>query len=257
VFGGDFGLGYHFWHDATQTALCVPPKGGSSAMKYALLMAGHPHLGVLVPEQPSRVHGFSHLVLVKRKSQIVEAKQRIFVARSPLRRVISAFLSKFVLVPEDKIIGGICKLAEISPEDMTFRTYVQTLAIMPDTYLDPHFCSQEHFFCLPFKKYKVISIEGQATRGYSHVLNAIHPDASENFRTIETQAENRTFGCVRDGAWPIVSGRLADVPVKRLRYLRLNGGALPAAEFLFDGCEALVNTRYAFDAELNKSALAA
>jgi hypothetical protein len=256
VFGGEFGIGHHYWHGPTRTAICVPPKCGSSVMKYALIMAENPHLGVLFRDEPSRVHGFAHLALVKRKSQIAEAKRRVFVLRNPVRRTLSAFISKFVYWPDDAVLHGICALAEIAPEDMTYRLFVQTVAAMPDVYLDPHFCSQEHFFCLPYKKYELLSLDADGANAYAAMLDTIHPGSSVTFREFEARAKVAKLGPIEDAERPIAPARLADLPAKRLRYLRMNGAALPDGEFLFDGCEQTILARYAFEATLNGSTLA-
>ncbi|WP_420382140.1 sulfotransferase family 2 domain-containing protein [Novosphingobium sp.] len=257
MFGGEFGIAHHYWHEATRTVICVPPKCGSSAIKYALIMAEHPHLGALFRNEPSRVHGFAHLALVKRKSQIVEAGRRLFMVRNPVRRTLSAFLSKFVVWPDDDVLRGICALAEIPPDDMTFRLFVQTVAAMPDVQLDPHFCSQEHFFCLPQKDYELMSVDSEGGNAFAGLLNGIHPGSSATFREFEARAVEAKLGPVEHGERPAVRGRLADLPVKRLRYLRFNGADLPDGEFLFDGCEQTILARYAFDATLNAYALAA
>lgn len=248
---GEFGIGHHYWHGASRSVFCIPPKCGSSAMKYALLMASHPHLGVLFEEDTSRVHQFSHLTMVKRKSQIIDAERKIFIARDPARRALSAFLSKFVYYPESHITQSICGFAEISMDDISFRNYIKTICEVPDAYLDPHFRSQEDFILMPIDEYEVISIDRSKGDSYSSIIDSIYCGGSQNYFSLLEREEIRKIGPVKDGARDTLRGRLVDVPVKQLRYLRINGSSLPAEEFWFDGFEEGMRERYEYDYRIN------
>jgi hypothetical protein len=248
---GEFGIGYHYWHEPSQTVFCAPPKCGCSAMKQALLMAGHPHLDVLFAQDTSRLHHFSHYAMVKRKSQISGAARRIFIARDPARRALSGFLSKFVLYPEAAITQAICDVGELSAEDMTFRIFVKALANVPDVYLDPHFRSQEDFLVMPLEDYEVISLDSPGRITYSQLLDGIQPGSAERYLALQQAQEASKIGPVIDQGRAIIPGRLADTPVKHLRYLRVNGSSLPAEELIFDGFEDLVRQRYELDGHIN------
>lgn len=253
---GEFGNGHHYWHEPTRTVFCAPPKCGCSAMKQALLMAGHPHLDVLFAQETSRLHRFSHYAMVKRKSQISGAARRIFIARDPVRRALSGFLSKFVLDPETAITQVICDVGELSAEDMTFRIFVKTLVNVPDVFLDPHFRSQEDFLVMPLEDYEVISLDNPGRITYSQLLDAIQPGAAERYLALRQAQEASSFGPVTDQGRTVIPGRLADTPVKHLRYLRINGSSLPAEELIFDDFEDLLRQRYEFDWHINGMASA-
>ena len=223
-------------------------------MKYALLMASNPQLGVLFAQETSRLHSFSHLVMVKRKSQIATASRRVFIARDPARRIVSGFLSKFVLTPETTITQTICNFAELSADEMNFRTYVKTLSNMPDVYLDPHFRSQEDFLVMPIEDYQVVSLDNEQSLTYDGILNDIYPGSSERYFALSEAHEFARLGPVVDRDRIIVPERLSEAPVKHLRYLRANGSSLPREEFIFAGFEEIVRQRYDFDYQINAMA---
>lgn len=224
-------------------------------MKFALLMASNPQLGVLFAQETSRLHNFSHLVMVKRKSQITTASRRVLIARDPARRIVSGFLSKFVLSPETTITQTICDFAELSADQMNFRIYVKTLSNMPDVYLDPHFRSQEDFLVMPVEDYQVVSLDEGRGATYDGILNDIHPGSSEHYFALSESHEFARLGPVIDSERIIVPERLSDAPVKHLRYLRANGSCLPREEFLFSGFEEIVRQRYDFDYQINARAM--
>lgn len=247
----EFGLGHHYWHEPSKTVFCVPPKCGCSAMKYALLMASHPHFGVLFDGDTSRVHHFSHLTMVKRKSQIMQAERRIMIARDPVRRMLSAFLSKFVLNPEPHITQSVCNFTEFSADDLSFRQFALALDTIPDTYLDAHFRSQEDFLVMRIEDYAVVSLDIPSGQAYSSLLNGISPGSVERYFSLLAHEETTNHGALKDGTPVMASGTFADMPVKQLRYLRMNGSPLPVEAFAFEGLMDIAKRRYAMDFQIN------
>lgn len=248
----EFGIGHHYWHEEGQTVICVPPKCGCSAIKYALLMASNPHLGSLFAQDMSRVHSYSHLVMAKTPSQVLKSSRRIFVTRNPLKRLISGFISKFVMAPENIIIKSICDISETPFDLMSFRTYVDTICNMPDSYLDPHFKSQESFLALPLEQYEFLSLDFGDQKKYSDFLENIHSGSSEAYLDLNEKHENIRAGTSVNYNFPVTPGQFSDFPVKKVRYLRENGSKISKVSFIYDGLDAIVRKRFGFDFELNE-----
>lgn len=247
----EFGIGHHYWHEESLTAIGVPPKCGCSAVKYALLMASNPHLGPLFAQDMSRVHSYSHLVMAKTGSQILRSAKRIFVTRSPLKRIISGFVSKFIMAPEIAITKSLCDISEMPHELMTFRTYVNSIANIPDSYLDPHFRSQESFLILPLEEYELLSLDVERGRKYSEFLESVYSGSSQGFLDLDIKHENNRAGIAVNYDYPVSPGQFVDFPVKKIRYLRENGCQMPKESFFFDGLPDIVNKRFSFDVEIN------
>lgn len=248
----EFGIGHHYWHEKEQIAICVPPKCGCSAIKYALLMASNPHLGSLFAQDMSRVHNYSHLVMTKTPSQIFRSSRRIFVTRDPIKRIISAFISKFIMAPESIVTKTICDISETPLDLMTFRNYVETISNMPDCYLDPHFRSQESFLSLPPDQYEFLSLDFGDDKKYSEFLDNIYPGSSEGYLELNKNHEDVRSGISVKYDFPATPGIFSDFPVKKIRYLRENGSVIPKLSLIFDGMNDIMQKRFDFDFELNE-----
>lgn len=215
-------------------------------------MASNPHLGSLFAQDMSRVHNYSHLVMAKTPSQISRSSRRVFVTRDPIDRVISAFVSKFIMAPENIVIKNICDISEVPSDLMTFRTYVETISNMPDSYLDPHFRSQESFLALPPEEYEFLSLDFGDKKKYSEFLEGIYSGSSEEYLKLNEKHEDVRAGLSANYDFLAVLGQFSDFPVKKIRYLRENGSNIRKSFFMFDGLSDIIRKRFDFDFELNE-----
>lgn len=160
MFPNPFGYAHHYSLElgGTKRVLCAPPKNACSLVKFISITQKFPeYTGVLLNE-PACVHRYSHLALVKQHMGVWNTYQPLAFVRHPYLRAISAYLSKFILFPEDEVLSDIVGIVELSPADMTFRQFFKALLDMPDEWLDPHFRQQYSFFVRHPSEYVLIDI---------------------------------------------------------------------------------------------------
>ena len=249
-----YGIGYHYLTPCKRRVVCCPPKNGCSILKFSILQATNPELCGAVLNTPSIVHRYTHIINIK-SFHDTEDFDLYFVSRNPFSRVISAFVSKFIYFPEDRITRCITEIAELSAMDITFRQFVLTLCTLPDHFLDPHFVSQSCFLCDDHSNYKIISLDGVGKLSYSSFLDSISIN-SDLFSKAETNEEYklRTISDNPDLLNREI-GSLVDIPVKKLRDMWINGISMNKKSFESKDLRKLILSRYNHDNKLNELAL--
>lgn len=169
------------------------------------------------------------------------AEERIVVVRDPFDRVLSAYLSKFVLARDDvadQAIGG--GLAALLPDgatrvDVTFADFVTYLSRTDGRYLDEHWRPQHEFLIGRYTR--VVRFDDLAA-GTAFLAG--------RGLTIDVQANRGTSGLMTH-----IGPGWGDKPAGRLRVLRRRRGLLPGRDDMYDDrLRQLVATRFADDVDL-------
>ncbi len=247
MFGNAFGYAHHyaFNHDGRADIYCVPPKNACSMVKFMCILQHRPELESMMLRTPSAVHQYSHLALMKQHKQVWDALHPILFVRHPYNRLISAFISKFILFPEDAVLSSLLGILDIKGEDVTFRQFLGAVCDIPDEWLDPHFRQQSSFLVRPLQDYSVIDLDSKA---FQAIMDTRFGQKAETFQKARQDEEDNIFGTKSCSGQ--IEGSLIDRPVKYLRYLRMNGLQLQSLNFLDVGLEEKIKQRCSSDIEL-------
>ena len=188
------------------------------------------------------------MAVVKQRNEIWNARRPIALIRDPHKRLASAFISKFILFPEDEVLRSILDISETRLEDMTFRNFVNTLLTIPDEWLDAHFISQSAFLIRQPSDYQLLDMDSAT---FSTFIQERFTEKGKSFYIANEDAESRIFGPKlysneKDGVF-------VDTTVKKLRYYRENGLNLLKHNFYNDELYRNCAARFSCDANLYAS----
>ncbi len=131
-------------------------KNLSSSMIYHILSLDYPELAKNIDiASPNLIHRYTGLALVKSLRNMDISYKKIAILRDPVKRVLSAFYSKFIFDAEwsSEIIDPVAHFLDKSVSEITFRDFIFYLQCQPDEWLDPHFTSQSRYIL--FNNYDV------------------------------------------------------------------------------------------------------
>lgn len=149
----------------------IIPKNLSSSMIYHILSLDYPELAKSIDiASPHLIHKYTGLALVKSLRNMDVNYKKIVIVRDPVKRVLSAFYSKFIFDAEwsAEIIDPVAHFLDKSVREITFRDFIFYLQCQPDEWLDPHFTSQNRYIL--FNNYDVYLNMDSANSLHEHLL---------------------------------------------------------------------------------------
>ncbi len=267
-----FPLDCFLYHESLGFVAVAMQKSGCSAIKRWYVAIAQPDC--YRPDLAFHKHCYSHLALCSRPpevaAQILASAPRITFVRCPLERLRSAYMDKFVGVPPMEIFeparelledwtrlqgvrvehdivhtlnlgGEIVTVPASSAVDyergLSFREFIDYVALSPDDHLDPHWRPQAAYLrvhpvhtVVPLEQMGIVLDTIAAARGRS------------DYQTEQTNITRKELSHLDE---------LADMPSSELRRLNLR----PRTEELVDpDVRDRVNDRYAEDVDLYEGA---